>query len=248
MSRRAILLDRGSVRSCGLLHVMPPFFETVNSLMGDEEQPEYESPVKRQIEEGLAKMGKFASPRLRALVEEALAKIDRTDPKRVVELLPPEVLAFYRHTVIRAVALTPLIKHAHDSGCYIESIVLSHGLIQFALRGLYVLAWQRAVLPQPLSAADLAPYYQQRSRQGDVFPLVEVLEKNELIFEFQAKHLKSVNEMRNKAAHGVIFGEVEHLGLAEASEKAQHSALGTLERFQAWFNNPQPLKQVAGST
>ena len=30
--------------------------------MDDEHEPKYESPAKRQIEEGLAQMGKFASP------------------------------------------------------------------------------------------------------------------------------------------------------------------------------------------
>jgi hypothetical protein len=223
---------------------MPRMSGVVPSDMADDKRPTYESPVKRQIEQGLATMGKFASPRLRALVEEAVANIDHTDPKRIVELLPPEVLAFYRYTVVRAVALTPLIKHAHESGCYIESIILSHGLIQFALRGLYVLAWQRAVLPRSLSTEELKPYYRQRSREGDVFPLIEALEKNELIFDFDAEHLKSVNELRNKAAHGVIFGEIEHSALSQASDKAQYAALGALERFQAWFNNAQPLKHV----
>lgn len=80
-----------------------------------------------------------------------------------------------------------------------------------------------------------------------MFPLIEVLEKNELIVDFHARHLRSVNELRNRAAHGVIFGEIEHAALSEASDKAQHAALGALQRFQAWFNNPQPLKHVPGT-
>lgn len=51
-----------------------------------------------------------------------------------------------------------------------------------------------------------------------------------------------VNDARNRAAHGVIFGETVHADLAELSLKCQWAALGALNTFKAWFNNPRPLK------
>ena len=204
----------------------------------------YESPLKRQLEDNLAKMGRFAPPRTRQLIEEAISKIDHTDPKAVIGALPAEAAAFYRLAVQRGVALVPMIKHAHESQCDIETIILSHGLIQFSLRGLYVLAWQRAVLPRELTASELAPFYKHKSREGDVFPLIEGLLKNQLIYEGQAARLKEVNALRNQAAHGVIFGEIESGALAQGAAMAQHAALATLERFNGWLTNPQPLIHI----
>jgi hypothetical protein len=117
-------------------------------------------------------------------------------------------------------------------------------LIQFALRGLYVLAWQRTVLPRALQESELAPYYKQGSRRGDVFALVRTLEENGVLFDFHAAHLRSVNDARNSAAHGVIFGEIELDALKGSSEKAQHAALGALETLRTWFNNPRPLQKA----
>ena len=209
------------------------------------EESKYESPGKKQLEEGLAKMGTFASPAFRKMITDTIAKLDHTDPRKVRDLLPPEAHAFYVETSVRAARLVPLIKQAHENGCFIESIVLSHGMIQFSLRGLYVMAWQRAVMPVPLTAEQLAPYYKQRSRQGDVYPLIEVLEKNGLIHrEPHGHHLRMVNDLRNKAAHGVIFGEIVHADLQESSRKCQWAAVGVLETFRAWFNNPRPLKMA----
>lgn len=203
----------------------------------------YESPVKKQLQEALAKMGTFASPAIRKTVEDAIANLDHTNPERVRELLPPDVLTFYQHTVVRAATLVPLIKHSHDAGCFIESILLDHGLVQFSLRGIYVMAWQRAVMPAPLTSAQLKPYYKQRSPQGNVFPLIAALDANGLLQgEKHADHLRMVNDVRNKAAHGVIFGEIVHADLAESSRKCQWAALGALETLKAWFNNPRPLK------
>jgi hypothetical protein len=212
--------------------------------MNEGKQPKYESPSKRELEEILAKHGQYLSSAIRKHVEDAIAGLDHTDPAEVLKLLPAPVLAFYQHTLARGVALTPLIAKAHEAGCYIESIILSHGLIQFALRGLYVLAWQRTVLPRALTETELAPYYKQNSRQGAVFALVGVLEENGIIFDFHAAHLRSVNERRNSAAHGVIFGEIEPIALKESSEKAQHAAVGALETLRTWFNNPRPLRKA----
>jgi hypothetical protein len=210
----------------------------------DPDQPKYESPSKKELQGLLAKHGQHLSPTLRKHVEDAIAGLDHTNPADVVKLLPAPVLAFYQHTLARGVALTPLIARAHEAGCYIEAIILSHGLIQFALRGLYVLAWQRTVLPRGLTELELSPYYKQGSRGGDVFSLIRVLAEDEVIFDFHAAHLRSVNDARNSAAHGVIFGEIEPAELRESSKKAQHAAVGALDTLRTWFNNPRALKKV----
>jgi hypothetical protein len=215
--------------------------------MNDAERAKYESPSKRELEELLAKHGQYLSSKIRKHVEDAIGNLDHTDPGEVIKLLPSPVLAFYQHTLARAVALTPLIAKAHQAGCFIESIILSHGLIQFALRGLYVVAWQRTILPSALSDTQLAPYYKQGSRQGDVSRLVAVLEENGIILDFHAKHLRSVNDIRNRAAHGVIFGEIDPPALEPSSGKSQYAALGALDTLRTWFNNPRPL-QKASST
>jgi hypothetical protein len=211
----------------------------------DNDEPPHESPAKKQLEEGLAKMGKFASPVIQKVVADALANLDHTNPQKVRDLLPPETHAFYLQTSQRCATLMPLIKRAHENGCFIESIVLAHGLIQFSLRGLYVMAWQRAVMPTPLTIEQLAPYYKQRHRKGDVHPLIETLENNGLLHrDPHGNHLRSVNDIRNKAAHGIIFGEIVHADLAESSRKCQWAAVGMLDTFRAWFNNPRPLKTL----
>lgn len=210
--------------------------------MADQEPVKYQSPSKKELEDILAKHRQHLSPKVLKHVEEALAGLDHTDPREVVKLLPAPVLAFYQHSLVRALALTPLIAKAHAAGCYIESIILSHGLVQFALRGLYVLAWQRSVLPTALSEHLLVPYYKQGGGLGDVFRLIKALEDNGVIFDFHAEHLRSVNQLRNRAAHSVIFGEIEPGTLHESSAKAQHAALGALDTLKAWFNNPRPLR------
>jgi hypothetical protein len=207
------------------------------------EAQKYQSPSKKVLEDLLAKHRQHLSPEICRHVQTAITGLDHTDPREVVKLLPAPVLAFYQHTVTRSFVLTPLIAKAHAAGCYIESIVLSHGLIQFALRALYVLAWQRSVLPSQLSENSLAPYYKQNGGgKGDVFRLIETLENNEVIQDFHAAHLRNVNQIRNKAAHGVIFGEIEPQGLLDASATSQHAALGAVETLKAWFNNPRPLR------
>lgn len=212
--------------------------------MSDEGQP-YRSPAERQLKDTLAKHGHVLSPEIRAMVETAISSLDHTDPKAVRELLPPSVLEFLQFTSVRAHALVPLIAKAHEGGFFIEAIVLEHGLVQFSLRGLYVLAWQRAVMPIPLTAEQLAPFYEHNSKKGAVHWLVEALQKNGLLQgEHHAKHLMMVNDVRNRAAHGVIFGEIDVPSLKEHSDKCQSAALGALEWFRAWFNNPRPLKIV----
>lgn len=203
----------------------------------------YESPMKKKLEDALAKMGRFATPEVRKTMENAIAGLDHTDPKKVREKLPAEVLQFYQETAIRAHRLTPLVMHANREGCYIEAIILAHGLIQLSLRGLYVLSWQRATIPAPLISKQLAPFYKQKSKKGDVFTLIQVLEDNGLIPDIQADFLREINTKRNKAAHGVIFGEIAPDELEEFSKKAQKAALGALSRLRGWFESPVPLKK-----
>jgi hypothetical protein len=202
----------------------------------------HESPFKKQLEDSLVQMGEFATPEIRKIAEDAIAKLDHTHPGEVTSLLPPDTLAFYQHTTERAGALIPLGQRAHDAGCFIEAIILQHGLIQFALRGVFILAWQRALMPNPLSVEQLAPFYKHRSKAGDVHHLVEKLEENGLLQDYFAERLRLVNGLRNKAAHGVIFGEIVEADLAEGSRTCQWAALGALERLNGWFGNPQPLR------
>jgi hypothetical protein len=209
----------------------------------NDEPPPYLSPAKKELEETLARTRHVLTPEIRQMVEDAIASLDHTDPKVVRELLLPDALAFFQFTSMRARVLAPLIKQSHDRGCFIESIVLDHGLVQFALRGLYVMAWQRAVMPTPLTPQQLAPFYLHQSKRGDVHWLVGTLHKNQLLQgDHHAKHLMMVNEVRNKAAHGVIFGEITTDELEAQSTKCQGAALGAIEWFLGWFKNPRPLE------
>jgi len=130
----------------------------------------YESPLKAQLQERLQN----APVGYRDLFAEALRRLDHTNPQRIRTLLPPDVLEFYQKSAQRAAALAPLISHSHESGCYIESIILDHGLAQLSLRSLFVMAWQRMVMPTPLTVDQLAPYYAHQSRAGSVSRLVGV--------------------------------------------------------------------------
>src|SRR5258708_9233821 len=112
-----------------------------------EDGPAYESPLKRQIEERI----RTAPPGMRDLFVEALGKLDHTDPRKVLELMPAGTRDVYERTALRARDLMPLAQHAHEAGCYIESLILFHGLALFCLPALFVLAWQRAIMPRPLT-------------------------------------------------------------------------------------------------
>lgn len=202
----------------------------------------YESPIKKQLEESLVKMGKYASPEIRKTVEDAITKLDHTCPKEIVDKLPSEVMNFYWHTSLRAMSLVPLVGRAMAAGCFIEGVLLAHGMAQFSLRGLYVMAWQRAKIPTALTKEEIRPFYKQRSHKGALYPLIGELESNHLLFAGEVKHLHELNEIRNKAAHGVIFGEITHADLEAVSIRAQETATLALKRFRNWFLNPQPLR------
>lgn len=206
----------------------------------------YESPEKVKMKELLENKGHLLSPQIRKIVGEAIIEIDDTNPTEVVELLPLTVRKFYQHTFVRCKALLPMMTMAFNAGCYIESIVLAHGVIELSLRALYVLSWQRAVLPLALTEEKLAPFYKQqlKSKKAKVFHLADELERNGLIHAEQAAFIRNINELRNSAAHGVIFGEIELPELKDKAEKASWAANGALDKLQAWFNNPQPLKDL----
>jgi len=203
---------------------------------------DYESPAKQKLRDGLAKMGPFASPMLRHIVEEALTKIDDTDPNVVAAKLPPPVLEFYLQCAKRGHELALHGKKAADQGFHIEAIIVCHGLIQYALRGLYVLGWQRAS-DLPLTQEQLRPFWDHNDHSASVHRLIPVLQESGLLMEPQGELLKTVNATRNKAAHGVVFGEISHEKIGDLSRKVQWAAVGALERMLGWFQNPQPLRR-----
>ncbi len=200
------------------------------------------SPEKKKLIDLLRTQGPLLPENVRKMCEDAIQEIDDTNPADVAKLLPQAVLPFYHHTFKRCQALPPLITHSMSNGCYIESIILSHGLIELCLRGLYVFAWQRAIMPKALTDKDLMPYFKQYSKQGKVHNLVKILDDNGLLYPEHAKLIENINEYRNRAAHGVIFGEIELPELKGKAESAQAASCGALEKLNAWFNNPIPLK------
>lgn len=204
---------------------------------------EYESPAKQKIRDALAKMGTLASPAIRAAAERALGGIDDTDPKTVAARLPPSVMAFYLECLVRGHMLTVHAKRARDQGFHIETVIVCHGLIQYALRGLYVLGWQRS-RDLALTEQELKPFYDHSHHTASVHRLIPALAESELLLGPQAELLKTVNAIRNKVAHGVVFGEVPLEQIADLSSKVQWAAVGALERMLGWFQNPKPLTRT----
>jgi hypothetical protein len=164
----------------------------------------------------------------------------------VKALLPPDALDFYQKSALRSAALAPLIKHSHEAACYIESIVLEHGLAQLALRTIFVMAWQRALMPTPVTREQLAPYYAEVSAAGSVHRLVESLARNGLVQEYEAAELRWLNEMRNRAVHGVIFGEIPAADLEGISLRGLGVAGRAVGTSALWFSNPRPLTELPG--
>jgi hypothetical protein len=204
---------------------------------------EYESPVKQQLREGLAKLGNLAPPAFRQSVQKAIAGIDDTDPAPVARKLPPQVLAFYEACALRGQDLARHCLRARDQGFHIETIVVSHGLIQHALRGLYVLAWQRT-REQPLTEEELRPLFDHKDRRVNVPKLVPVLVESGLLYDTQGETLNTANAIRNKVAHGVVTGEISMERIAEQSHKVHWAAVGALDRMNGWFSNPRPLIRI----
>ena len=66
---------------------------------------DYESPAKRKLSDGLAKMGRVASPELKKFVKDAIANIDDTDPTSVRDKLPQNVLRFFQECALRGLEL-----------------------------------------------------------------------------------------------------------------------------------------------
>jgi hypothetical protein len=90
---------------------------------------EYESPVKQQLRDALAKLGNFATPALRESVEKAIAGIDDTDPAPVARKLPPQVLAFYEACALPGQDLALHSLRAREQGFHIETIGVVTGEI-----------------------------------------------------------------------------------------------------------------------
>ncbi len=205
-----------------------------------EDDPPYESPLKRQIEERI----RTAPPGMRDLFVEALGKLDHTDPRKVLELMPAGTRDVYERTALRARDLMPLAQHAHEAGCYIESLILFHGLALFCLRALFVLAWQRAIMPRPLTPEKVRRFDPTKSKPGEVGKLIEWLHGDGLLPPIEAKQMRTLNEVRNRAAHGVIFGEISPQELAAASVESLTAAQWIVDWTKTWFSNPRPLKRV----
>jgi hypothetical protein len=206
-----------------------------------------ESPVKQQLRESLAKMGEYANSAVRKAAEDAIANIDDTDPKAIRDRLPQPVLKFYQDCAVRGLELAQHARRARDQGFHIETIIVCHGLIQYALRGLYVLAWQRS-RESPLTEDELRPFWDHNDRRASVRKLIPALVDSDLLIETQGPLLVQVNAIRNRAAHGVVFGEIPLDQIAGLSEKVQWAAVGALKRMQGWFSNPRPLKRKLGDT
>jgi len=204
---------------------------------------DYESPAKQKLRDALARVGTFASPALRKSIEDTVEKIDDTDPATVRDRLPPNVLGFYRECAVRARQIVVHAGRARDAGFHIETIIVCHNLIQYALRGLYVLAWQRS-REDSLTEEELRPFYDPADQKATVANLVPLLDDPGLLNEPQGALLLEVNKIRNQVAHGIVFGEVSPDELESLSEKTQWAALGALERMHGWFTNPQPLKRT----
>src|SRR4051812_39128167 len=82
-------------------------------------------------------------PELAVYSDYALANLNDIHPATVLAKLPARYPVLWQQTFQRARRLVPMIQHAVDAECFIESLVLCHGLIQISLRALYVSAWQR---------------------------------------------------------------------------------------------------------
>lgn len=204
---------------------------------------EYESPAKQNLRDALAESGLFANPALRTGVGDAIAKLDDTDPNTVRDKLPASVLRFFQECAVRGQELALHGRKARDQGFHIETIIVCHGLIQYALRGLYVLGWQRS-RAAPLTEEELRPFWDHNDRRASVHKLIPLLAESGLLLDLQGDLLSTVNGLRNKAAHGVVFGEIPLDQIAGMSEKVQWASLGALERMLGWFSNPQPLKRI----
>ena len=202
----------------------------------------YESPVKQKLRDAVARLGgRF--PDLERQVLDAVEKIDDTDPSTVARKLPPDLMQFIQTCTERGQTLALHGKSAREQGFFIEIIIVCHGLIQYALRGLYVLAWQRS-REAPLGRAELKPFVDQNDHRASVNRLIPVLVESGLLYDTQGELLKTANQIRNKVAHGVVSGEVSLEDLRPLCEKVEWAATGALQQMFAWFNNPRPLVRV----
>jgi hypothetical protein len=192
----------------------------------------YRNPMRKTFEDIRAK-----HPELANYCDYSVANLNDVDPKDVLAKFSPSFMQMQREALTRAMNLVPLLDRAMKRECFIEVLVLTHGLMQIALRLLYVCAWQRTE-DRPLTEGEIRPYFQPKSFQGSLLGIVDHCLKVELIEPEHANLLRLMNEARNRAAHGIVAGEMTIEELRPSAERAQYAALGALERFQAWLNNP----------
>jgi hypothetical protein len=94
---------------------------------------------------------------------------------------------------------------------------------------------------RPLTEEELRPFWDSNDHRASVANLLPVLEASHLLNEPQGPFLRRMNIARNKAAHGLVFGEIPLEEVAEQSKQMRHAALGALKRMLVWFQNPRPL-------
>jgi hypothetical protein len=97
----------------------------------------------------------------------------------------------WHQTFTRAQRLVPMIEHAIDAGCFIEALVLCHGVIQICLRTLCVSVWQRSE-ERPLTGVEIKPYFEARKVDGSLHALIRRCEDREVIEPEQAALLRRV--------------------------------------------------------
>jgi hypothetical protein len=144
-----------------------------------------------------------------------------------------------------AQTIIPQIEHARRSRCYVEAIILSHGIIQLGLRMLALFANQRA-RPTAISSDELARYLNTGQSTRQVHGLIADLEASHLIEPGQANLCRRVNDSRNDAAHNVVIGKIKLADLEAAATTGRNASSGVLQRLAAWFNNPVKPKWKRG--
>jgi hypothetical protein len=195
-------------------------------------EPAVRNPMRDRFEELKRK-----HPELAHYADYALANLNDVDPLDVLRKLPEKYPLLWQKTFTRGQRLVPLIQRAVDAECYVEALILCHGVIQICLRTLYVSVWQRTE-DRPLTDLEVRPYFEERKAEGSLAGLIDRCVEKEIIEPEQGTLLRRVNQGRNRAAHGVFTGEIEPAELAEAARKAQWAAVGALDRLQGWINNP----------
>lgn len=196
-------------------------------------------PKRREPSPDVDKLRDIASrfPELAKIIEPALEGFDDTDSSEVLKCLPAPILLEMRAHLERARTVVAKADAARQASCLIETIVLCHGMTLLALRILGVCATQRST-ESPMNEEALRPLLSSETTRGELKGLVDQLRARQILEPEQASFLLWLNENRNRAVHGVIFGEIGEAELSDVALKSVHAASGAIKRAQAWMNNP----------